>query len=272
MIETARLGAAHGTWQIPAFTAGVYRPKQNPMALVIPVINEGQRIRAQLARISHLSLPVDIIIADGGSTDGSLDLDTLKKNRCRAVLTKVGPGRLSAQLRVAYAWCLEEEYEGIVTVDGNGKDNVEAIPLFLSRIADGYDMVQGSRYIAGGRAINTPVDRWLAGRLIHAPLISLAAGFRWTDTTNGFRAYSRRALLDPRVAPFRDVFMNYNLLFYLSVRIPQIGLKTIEVPVERSYPDHGKTPTKISGFGGRIAMLRELLRAAAGAFNPRAGT
>ena len=193
----------------------------------------------------------------------------LKENRCRALLTKVGPGRLSAQLRMAYAWCLEEGYEGIVTVDGNGKDNVEAIPLFLSKLDEGYDMVQGSRYIAGGRAVNTPVDRRLASRLIHAPLISIASGFHWTDTTNGFRAYSRTALLDPRVAPFRNVFMNYNLLFYLSVRIPQVGLRTMEVPVERRYPAHGKTPTKISGFSGRLAMMTELVRAAAGAFNPQ---
>jgi glycosyltransferase involved in cell wall biosynthesis len=260
---------AQKAWQIPAFTANVLEAKRNSLALVIPVINEGQRIRDQLALISSLSLPIDAVIADGGSTDGSLDTDTLKKNRCRALLTKVGPGRLSAQLRMAYAWCLEDGYDGIVTVDGNGKDNVEAIPLFLSKLGEGYDMVQGSRYIAGGRAVNTPVDRWLASRLIHAPLISIAAGFRWTDTTNGFRAYSRKALLDPRIAPFRDVFMNYNLLFYLSVRIPQVGLRAIEVPVGRTYPDHGKTPTKISGFSGRLAMLTELVRAVTGTFRPK---
>jgi glycosyltransferase involved in cell wall biosynthesis len=263
---------AQKAWQIPAFTANVLEAKRSSFALVIPVINEGQRIRDQLTLISGLSLPIDVVIADGGSTDGSLDVDTLKKNYCRALLTKVGTGRLSAQLRIAYAWCLEEGYDGIVTVDGNGKDNVEAIPLFLSRLGEGYDMVQGSRYIAGGRAVNTPVDRWLASRLIHAPLISIAAGFHWTDTTNGFRAYSRTALLDPRIAPFRDIFVNYNLLFYLSVRIPQVGLRTVEVPVERRYPPHGKTPTKISGFRGRFAMMTELVRAAAGTFDPQPRT
>ena len=57
----------------------------------------------------------------------------------------------------------------------------------------------------GESSNNTPWERYWAVRLIHAPLISLAAGFHYTDTTNGFRAYSRRLLLDSRVAPFRHV-------------------------------------------------------------------
>jgi len=52
-------------------------------------------------------------------------------------------------------------------------------------------------------------------RILHAPLVSLASRFRYTDTTNGFRGYSRRFLEDPRVAAFRDVFPGYELHYYL---------------------------------------------------------
>jgi hypothetical protein len=185
-----------------------------------------------------------------------------------ALLVKRGGGGLSAQLRIAYAWGLARGYEGKVTVDGNGKDGIEAIRLFMSALDEGYDIVQGSRYKLGGEAVNTPLDRWAAGKFIHAPLISLAARFRFTDTTNGFRAYSARALRDPRVAPFRDIFMNYNLLFYLSVRIPQLGYQACEVPVSRRYPPSGKTPTKIAGFRGRFSMFGELFNAVRGQFAP----
>jgi hypothetical protein len=64
------------------------------------------------------------------------------------------------------------------------------------------------------------------------------------------------------------VFANYNLLFYLSVRIPQLGYRACEVPVSRRYPPSGKTPTKIAGFGGRFAMMGELFDAVRGRFNP----
>ena len=255
-------------WQLPAFEELALGPKRHDHALVIPVINEGERIRAQLAAVAAADLPVDVVIADGGSTDGSLDPAFLESVGVRALLTKTGPGKLSAQLRMAYAWCLREGYEGIVTIDGNGKDNVEAVAAFVAKLREGYDYVQGSRYLPGGAAINTPLERTIGNRLIHAPLLSLAAGRRFTDTTNGFRAYSARYLLDPRVEPFREVFGSYNLLFYLTVRASRLGLGTAEIPVARSYPDDGKVPTKIAGWPARLALLSEALNAATGAYAP----
>lgn len=209
-----------------------------------------------------------MVVADGGSTDAALDHAFLANTGVRALLVKAGAGRLGAQLRMAYAWCLDEGYAGIVTIDGNGKDGVEAIPRFLDRLGDGFAYVQGSRYSPGGRAENTPLDRVVAGRLVHAPLLSLA-GRRWyTDTTNGFRGYSAAYLTDPRVAPFRDMFDRYALLFYLTVRAGQLGYPTCEIPVTRRYPPAGRTPTKIAGFRGRIAMLAELFGVVFGRYRP----
>ncbi len=254
--------------EVPASEITVLSEKRHDYALVIPVINEGERIRRQLARIAAINPAADIVIADGGSTDGSLALDVLRAAGCRALLVKTGPGRLSAQLRMAYAWALDQGYRGVITIDGNGKDGVEAIDTFVAALDAGYDYVQGSRYIAGGRAINTPLDRKIAGRLIHAPLLSLA-GRRWyTDTTNGFRGYSARYLGDVRVAPFRNVFERYALLFYLTVRAGQLGYRTSEIPVTRAYPEGETTPTKIAGLSGRIDMLKELVAVALGRFNP----
>ena len=254
--------------EVPAHTIALHGARRWPHALVIPVINEGERIRAQLQRIKAADLPIDVIIADGGSRDGSLDPDFLRRQGVRAVLTKTGPGRLSAQLRMAYAWCLSEGYAGIVTIDGNGKDGIEAIATMVARLEEGYDYVQGSRYLPGGLAENTPLERTLANRLIHAPLLSLAARRWFTDTTNGFRAYSARYLTHPLVQPFRAVFSDYSLLFYLTVRAGQLGLKVCEVPVARRYPPSGKVPTKIGGLGAKLALLKEALIAASGGYTP----
>lgn len=234
-------------WQVPEFTSQVLARRQYNHALVIPVINEGGRIRAQLERIRDAHLPVDVIVADGWSTDGSLDADFIGPVGVRAVLTKTGPGKLSAQLRMAYAWCLREGYSGIVTIDGNGKDGVEAVADMVAKLREGYDYVEGSRYLPGGLAENTPLERTIANRFIHAPLLSRAGRHRFTDTTNGFRAYSARYLLDLSVKPFRDVFQRYELLFYLTVRAGQIGMKVAHVPVQRRYPANAEVPTKITG-------------------------
>ena len=257
--------------ELPAHDVEVFGPKAHRHALVIPVLNEGERIRGQLRNLAALRPRVDVVIADGGSSDGSVAPDFLREVGVRALLTKRGPGRLSAQLRMAYAWCLDQGYQGIVTVDGNGKDGLDAIDQFVTLLEQGCDLIQGSRYLPGGAAINTPLDRKLAGRWLHAPLVSWAAGFRYTDTTNGFRGYSARFLSDPRVAPFRNVFSDYSLIFYLSVRAPQLGYRCTEIPVVRSYPVSGATPTKIGSWRARWSLLRELLDVVRGRFTPRLG-
>ncbi|MEA1650308.1 hypothetical protein UAJ10_14960 [Nitrospirillum sp. BR 11164] len=104
--------------------------------------------------------------------------------------------------------------------------------------------------------------------MIHAPLLSIAGRHWFTDTTNGFRAYSKRYLSDPRVAPFRDVFSRYELLFYLTARAGQLGYRVCEIPVRRSYPVGEPTPTKINGFKGKLSIFKELFHAASGRFNP----
>lgn len=260
--------APREAWQVPDYSVVELSPKATRYCVIIPVINEGERIRRQLEGMAESDPGADIVIADGGSQDGSLDLDFLKGCGVSALLTKTGPGRLSAQLRMGFAWALQRGYQGVVTIDGNGKDGFQAIPDFLAALDEGYGFVQGSRYLPGGEAVRTPLDRTLAVKLIHAPVLSLGAGYRYSDTTNGFRAFSAAFLSDPRVNPFRDVFDTYNLHYYLSVRAPRLGYRVKEIPVRRAYPLAEKTPTKISGLAGRLSILGQLLRAAAGGYNP----
>jgi glycosyltransferase involved in cell wall biosynthesis len=234
----------------------------------VPVINEGERIRRQLQKMRPVSREYDVVIADGGSTDGSLAEGRMRELGVRGVLTKTGPGRLSAQMRMAMAWGLEQGYEGLVFVDGNDKDDTSAIPRFAADILAGFDHVQGSRYVPGGVAINTPASRHWGVKLLHAPLISLAARFRYTDTTNGFRGYSARFLLDPRVQPFRDVFSAYELHYYLAIRAARLGFRVEEVPVTRAYPKGEKTPTKISPLRGNWRVLKTLFRAVFVGYDP----
>ena len=261
---------AHAGWQVPSYEQHLWQGRNRPWCVVIPVINEGERIGSLLSRMQRLSVSAqaDIIIVDGGSTDGSLTAAALQAHQVCGLLVKTGPGKLSAQLRCAYAFALEQGYQGIVTIDGNDKDDPAAIPDFIARLARGADFVQGSRFGPGGVAENTPWIRHVAIRAIHAPALSLASGFRWTDTTQGFRAYSRRMLLDPQVAPFRNVFQTYELLAYLSYRVPRLGYRCEEAPTARRYPA-GEVPTKISSVRGNLTLFATLLRACSGRYDPR---
>ena len=255
-------------WQVPAADVHVFAPRRTKYCVCIPVLNEGERFRRQLAAMRTIAQSVDVLIADGGSTDGSTNHAILRDHGIRALVVLRQPEGLSSQLRAVYACALQEGYEGIVTIDGNDKDDPAEIARFLQQLDEGMDCVQGSRYVPGGKAINTPFIRTLAIKLIHAPLVSLASGIRYTDTTNGFRAYSRRLLLPPRVQPFRDVFRGYDLLWYMSIRAPRTGHRTREIPVTRRYPASGPVPTKIKSVRGYARVLGSLIKVVSGALNP----
>lgn len=255
---------------VPRYDCEEFAAKASEYCLLIPIINEGERIVRELTRAQNAGVDrlVDVVICDGGSTDGCTEQTRLKRLGVNTLLTKRDAGKQGAQLRMGIAWALARGYQGIVTIDGNDKDSIEDVPKFLAKLREGFDFVQGSRFVPGGEAVNTPLVRYVSVRLIHAPVISLTARHRFTDTTNAYRAYSRRYLTDPRVQPLRDCFMGYELLAYLSVRASQLGMPACEVPVRRAYPKTGKTPTKISFFKGNSELLRILFANLAGKYAP----
>lgn len=260
----------HNIKGVPVFTCTEYQHKNSDYALLIPIINEGGRIANELRRAAKYQIHTfaDIIICDGGSTDGSTTASRLNKLNVNTLLVKHGPGKQGAQLRMGIWWAIQRGYQGIITIDGNNKDSIEDVPHFIEKLKEGYDYVQGSRFIPGGHAINTPLFRLLSVRLIHAPIISLTASHKFTDTTNAFRAYSLPYLTDKRVQPLRDVFTTYELLAYLSVRASQLGYHCCEIPVTRRYPPKGKTPTKISFFKGNYELLKILIKNFLGLYCP----
>ena len=248
----------------PTYRIDWQRPLEQRWAICIFVINEGEKVRKQLRAMTTFGASVDLIIADGGSTDGSLDSSLMEEIHAKALLVKTGLGKLSAQMRMAFDYTMAEGYDGVIVIDGNGKDGLAAIPAFVKALEAGWDHVQGSRFIPGGHHENTPLSRYLAVHLLHAPLIALASGFRYTDTTNGFRAYSRTLLLDPAVDIFRPCFDRYQLHYHLAIESAKRGFRVKEIPVSRVYPASGKTPTKIKGFGGLFAVLKQLFDVCSG--------
>lgn len=256
-------------YAVPRMLVEELEEKRSAYCLCIPVINEGARILHELERAAAAGVykVCDIVICDNNSTDGSMELEHLQELHVNTLLVLDEKGKQGSQLRMGFGWALARGYEGIITIDGNDKDSIEDVSKFIDKLNEGYDFVQGSRYVQGGKAINTPFYRHIAVTLIHAPIISLVARKRFTDTTNNFRAYSKRYLMSDKVQPFRDIFVGYELLAYLSVRASQLKMKTCEVGVTRAYPK-GEMPSKISPIKGSILLLKILILNAFGYYNP----
>ena len=247
--------------------------KQNQYSLCIPVYNEGNRIlkeleKAQKAKVNEIA---DIILLDGGSTDGSISIENLKKFNVNTLITMKEKGiyKQSEALKAGFEFSIKRKYKGVITIDGNNKDGIEDVKKFIEKLQEGYDYIQGSRFLKGGKSENTPIIRYLAIKYIHAPLIRLTSHKKYTDTTNLFRGYSIKYLTDGRVQIFREIFRSYELSVYLSTRADKINLKTCEIPVKRCYPSRKKYSTKVGKIKGNFLLIKSLLENLIGKYNPK---
>jgi len=257
-------------YQIPKFETIYLNKKKNKFCLIIPVINEGKNIQNLLNRIYQISLSkkIDIIIVDGGSNDKSIIVKDLKLKSIRGLIVLREEGKLSSQLRCAYSLALKDGYRGFITIDGNNKDDPMSVLTFIKYLEDGYDFIQASRFIEKGKGINTPLSRSFAIKFIHVPLINFFSNFNWTDTTQGFRGYSRKIFEDKKISPFRNVFITYELLSYLSYQVPRLGYRCIEIPTIRKYPKVG-VPSKITSIKDYINLFKILIYTCLGFYNPK---
>jgi len=258
---------SEATWEPPIYEVHEFFPRQCRYCVVVVTWNEGERIKEQLRRMKEWASLADIILADGRSVDGSTDPTFLQEMGVRALLITDERGLCTAT-RMGLGYAMSQGYDGTITVDGNGKDGVEALPAFIEHLDRGYDLVQGSRFMKGGVHKNTPLERYIGVRFIIAPLIALG-GFWYTDPTNAFRAMSARFLFDPRVQPIRRVFVRFNLQHYLIYRAAKLGFRVTEIPVKRVYPDDGTVPTKIVTWKSKWLIVKELLVTITGRYNPQ---
>ena len=244
------------------------RDKRSDYCIIMITLDEGSRLRSQLAQMQDHIQNVDLIISDGDSSDGSTELSFLQKMNVRTLLVTKQRG-LAVAIRAGLSYALEQDYRGIICIDSNGKDGVEAISRFTSKLDEGYDLVQGSRFMKGGIHKNTPFERYVGIRYVLAPLLWLGGGCYFSDPTNGFRAYSTKFLRDKRVEPLRDVFIDFNIQHYLNYRAAKLKFKLIEIPVTRVYPEGKEVPTKITSFKLKFQVLYEMVLTILGAYNPK---
>ena len=160
------------------------------LAIVVPTYNEALILPHLVPRIRAVAPEARILVVDDGSPDGTarvaaeLGVDVLERS------TKAGRGGavLAGLLRASR----EPDVDWFCEMDADLSHQPEELERLLA-VADGADMVVGSRYLAGAR-----IDGWSWRRKAWSRLSNLmirtVLNVPMSDFTNGYRLYSRRAV------------------------------------------------------------------------------
>jgi glycosyltransferase involved in cell wall biosynthesis len=217
------------------------RTQECRLTILMPCLNEAETIEAcvrkALSSLERLRISGEVVVADNGSTDGSIE-------RARALGARVVPVSERGYGAALKAGILEAKGDWIVMGDADDSYDFSELTPFISKLEEGYDLVIGCRLPRGGGIIMPGAmpwkHRWLGnpglsrlGQIFfHAPV---------TDIYCGLRAFSRAAILRlSLMAPGMEFACE------MVIKATLHGLRITEVPITlyrdgRSRPPHLRT-------------------------------
>jgi glycosyltransferase involved in cell wall biosynthesis len=206
-------------------------PLASSVAVIIPTYNEAAAIGDVVAAIPR-DIVGRIIVADGGSGDGTVDI----ARRAGADILDAGRGYGRACLMGAQA---ADDADIIVFMDGDGADDPAFIKDMVAALRSGsYDFVIGSR-ARGQREAGSMGSHQLLIGLVAGALIKLFYGVRYTDMC-AYRAIRRETLLQ---LGMRERTYGWNL--EMQMRVARSRLRILELPV--AYRRRAGGESKVAG-------------------------
>jgi apolipoprotein N-acyltransferase len=213
---------------------------ERPRALVIlPTYEERETVGRVLEGLLALPEPVDVLVVDDGSPDGTAQVVrgvAAAEPRVRLV-ERPGKAGLASAYLVGFRRAVEEGYDLVVEMDADLSHDPAELPR-LVRAAGGHDLVIGSRYIPGGSVTDWSRARVALSRAGNL-YARLALGFPLHDATSGYRVLRRR-LLEHLLATGIGSD-GYGFQIELAHRAWRDGFSVAEAPITFREREHGRS-------------------------------
>jgi len=217
--------------------------------VVMPAYNAARTLRQTYAEVPH-DVVDEVILVDGNSVDNTVGVSRALRPDIR-VVGQDRPGK-GAALRAGFN---AARGDVIVMIDADRSMDPVEIERFLALIAEGYELVKGSRFMGdGGTADMERLRRF--GNGVLRGIVNRLYGQRFTDLCYGFIAFRRDRLADLALAAD-----GFEIETEIVVRSLLCGLRVGEVGSFESPRAHGASNLRTFRDGGRVlrVMLRERL-------------
>lgn len=206
---------------------------QNDGVVIIPTYNEIENIRAIIRAVTSLEKPLDVLIIDDGSPDGTADaVKELMQTELQGslhLIERKGKLGLGTAYICGFKWAIEHGYDYIFEMDADFSHNPNDLPrLYAACHDEGFDVAVGSRYITGVNVVNWPIGRVLMSYYASA-YVRTILGISLRDTTAGFVCYRREVLETIDLDKIR--FKGYAFQIEMKYSAIRLGFKIKEVPV-----------------------------------------
>jgi glycosyltransferase involved in cell wall biosynthesis len=216
--------------------------------VVIPALDEAPNLDRLLPelheRLSWLGLTHELLVVDGGSSDGTADV--VRRHGARVISQERGGygGALQAGFAAAGG-------EFVITLDADGSHDAATVSALWEARARA-EVVVASRYVRGGAA-RMPIWRYLLSRALNL-VFRAGLSLPVRDVSSGYRLYARRVVAGADALQAGD----FDVLEEILIRAMAAGYRIIEVPFSYQPRRDGRSHARVFHVGR--AYLRTLLR------------
>jgi glycosyltransferase involved in cell wall biosynthesis len=226
--------------------------------VVMPARNAARTLEQTYAAIPHEWVD-EIILVDDKSTDDTIEVARTLPLHVIWHPHNVGYG---GNQKTCYLEALQRHADAVVMLHPDGQYEPTLIPRLVAPILRGEaDLVLGSRLAEPGaaRAGGMPLHKYLANRGLTA-IENRILGTRLSELHTGYRAYSRRVLLE---VPFLRNALDFSFDSEFLMQASHLGFRIAEVPARTRYFDDassiGLGPASVYAFKTLWAAARLVL-------------
>jgi glycosyltransferase involved in cell wall biosynthesis len=220
------------------------------VSVVIPCLNEANSlafcVEKALTAIRSAGLRGEVIVADNGSTDGSIEIGEFNG----ASVIRVPQRGYGAALK---AGITASRGEFVIMGDADDSYDFSEVPNFVNELRRGYDLVMGNRFRGGIKPGAMPPLHKYFGNPGLSWLVNFFFGAGVGDSYCGMRGF-RRTLYDK--LDLRSSGMEFALEFV--IKATQIGARISEIPIIL-WPDKRGRPPHLRSFRDGWRSLRFML-------------
>ena len=206
--------------------------------MILPTFEERATIEQVLRGVRKAPHDVDVLVVDDSSSDGTAAVvrDVMSTEPHIRLVQRLGAPGSRARTSTASGLALEEGYDLVVEMDSDLSHDPVELPRLLDAVAEGSDLVVGSRYVPGGSVTNWSRARVALSRAGNT-YARLMLGIPLHDATSGFRVYRRTLLEELVVEPIASE--GYGFQIELVLRSWELGATLSEVPITFREREHG---------------------------------
>lgn len=215
--------------------------EENRVAIFIVAYNAEKHIKKVLGRIPTWVAErlTEIFVIDDRSSDNTFEVATKVEwpsqyAPLRIFRTPYNQGYGGNQ-RLGYLYAIEQGFDIVVLLHGDGQYAPEALPFILAPYDGGTDAVFGSRFINPLGAIKggMPLYKWVGNRILTRTQ-NLILGAKMSEMHSGYRSYRTSAL---RQIPFTNNSLGFDFDADIIVQFHAAGFHITEVPIPTYYGD-----------------------------------